>query len=749
MSSSLKVSLALDSSKFNKGIQDAAKQVETFATDNTEAAKAIEKIEKRMARQIDTAKTYSRQVASMREAIVGYTLAYNELSEEMQSSDFGKNMLKRIEELTNKAGELQDAITETSTAIRKQSDGEIMYQATLDGLDLLTSGLQTVIGVNGMFGRSTEEITRALQTMATVQTAANTVTKLTTALQRDSAIAQAAARLATSENTIAVKLGTVAQKAMNAAVKANPYIIAATAILALAAGIYKFVTAETEAEKAAREFNESLETKYVDEYATKMSTSLSTFNRLQVEWNTLKSVSEKNEWIKNNAAEFDKLGISINNINEAQNALVTNADKVIAAIEAEAKAAATAAIYQEAYKKQFEEQIKVQQMSQKEKERYAKDNDIDISSAQTGVNSVTTISGTTGTSFTSTQKIYSDDKLTEIINDNIRKNTESYLSVLDAEYKKRIEAQNEAQAALANAGIQAATKTTKTTTKTATGSPTSMSKPNAVNLDVVTSIPPTTLAQLKRQVNNIKAQMENASADEYIALKVRLESAQDAVKKFEDGAYGSNIDLPKTIEPLSVEQTNAAADELKERARKAFEEMMSDAEKTAQAVSSIGGAFGSVGDIVGGSAGEMLNFFGTAANGAATLIPIIQQMIAAKSAEAMISGTAEGAKMPFPANIVAIATIISTIAGVIASLPKFNDGGVFTGTSIGDMNIARVNGGEMILNNRQQERLFRMLNGDLSSRNDPAPKLETVIRGSDIFLSQKNYTKTKNKTGML
>mgnify|MGYP002517484390 CR=1 FL=1 len=45
MSSSLKVSLALDSSKFNKGIQEATKQVETFATDNSNAAKAIEKIE--------------------------------------------------------------------------------------------------------------------------------------------------------------------------------------------------------------------------------------------------------------------------------------------------------------------------------------------------------------------------------------------------------------------------------------------------------------------------------------------------------------------------------------------------------------------------------------------------------------------------------------------------------------------------------------------------------------------------------
>jgi hypothetical protein len=45
--------------------------------------------------------------------------------------------------------------------------------------------------------------------------------------------------------------------------------------------------------------------------------------------------------------------------------------------------------------------------------------------------------------------------------------------------------------------------------------------------------------------------------------------------------------------------------------------------------------------------------------------------------------------------------MISTISAV-KSAATFSDGGIFNGkTSVGDYNIARLNDGEMILNNRQ------------------------------------------------
>ena len=81
-------------------------------------------------------------------------------------------------------------------------------------------------------------------------------------------------------------------------------------------------------------------------------------------------------------------------------------------------------------------------------------------------------------------------------------------------------------------------------------------------------------------------------------------------------------------------------------------------------------------------------------------------------------------------------------------MPKFSGGGVFKGmSSIADMNIARVNDGEMLLNNRQQANLFRLLNGEYSRTNDFPTEISWRLRGSDIYGSMKNYSAMKNKAG--
>ncbi len=75
-------------------------------------------------------------------------------------------------------------------------------------------------------------------------------------------------------------------------------------------------------------------------------------------------------------------------------------------------------------------------------------------------------------------------------------------------------------------------------------------------------------------------------------------------------------------------------------------------------------------------------------------------LIGVKQAEALASGTASAASLPFPANIAAIASIIATITALFASFAgSFADGGIISGGSFhGDKMLARVNAGEMILN---------------------------------------------------
>ncbi|MBV5323214.1 hypothetical protein JZU51_00295, partial [bacterium] len=60
----------------------------------------------------------------------------------------------------------------------------------------------------------------------------------------------------------------------------------------------------------------------------------------------------------------------------------------------------------------------------------------------------------------------------------------------------------------------------------------------------------------------------------------------------------------------------------------------------------------------------------------------------AKIGETYASGVAGAAKMPFPANLVAIGMVVASIAAIVSSFPKvkkFASGGIVTGPTLGLM----------------------------------------------------------------
>lgn len=109
---------------------------------------------------------------------------------------------------------------------------------------------------------------------------------------------------------------------------------------------------------------------------------------------------------------------------------------------------------------------------------------------------------------------------------------------------------------------------------------------------------------------------------------------------------------------------------------------------------------------------------------------------------AISQGVASAAMLPTPFNIAAMTSVVSTIIGIFASMPKFANGGIVGGNSyFGDKLLARVNSGEMILNKGQQAKLYRMTE---DNRNGITIGFDRV-RGSDIYLSLKNYLKETGK----
>lgn len=73
--------------------------------------------------------------------------------------------------------------------------------------------------------------------------------------------------------------------------------------------------------------------------------------QLQQEWKNLKTTAEKNQWIKDNKSEFDKFGIAVNDVTDAENIFVNNTEAVINAFRLRAKAAAAQKLAAEQYEK--------------------------------------------------------------------------------------------------------------------------------------------------------------------------------------------------------------------------------------------------------------------------------------------------------------------------------------------------------------------------------------------------------------
>lgn len=188
----------------------------------------------------------------------------------------------------------------------------------------------------------------------------------------------------------------------------------------------------------------------------------------------------------------------------------------------------------------------------------------------------------------------------------------------------------------------------------------------------------------------------------------------------------------KTGEPLPViTQPVVIEEEVEEAPLPTFEDKTKKIEDLNTALSATGSIFGNLGSIVGNFGDEFGAF-------ALNTVGQIAQMIIQLQALATANGVASASKLPFPASLAAVATVVATIASVFASLPKFAEGGVVGGSSFfGDKLLARVNSGETILTQNQAARALSLMGGS-----DVRVTGDVRLNGKDIYISLRNYMST-------
>ena len=231
------------------------------------------------------------------------------------------------------------------------------------------------------------------------------------------------------------------------------------------------------------------------------------------------------------------------------------------------------------------------------------------------------------------------------------------------------------------------------------------------------------LAKVQEQINGLKTSI-SVTTD-----KTELDLLSEQLKFLTDKEHKIQLSIDEK------RQQNA------QNALKGTQEKFDDLGKAAN---SVGSVFSALGDATDDS---FLSMVGTIASAVGQILPQIGTLIPAFQAQAVAAGTANAAAVPFPANLIAIASIITSIISVFSSLPKFADGGIIQGKSFGDYNLARVNGGEMILNSTQQGRLWNTIQQG-QSPSSSAPISGTVkfhIEGKQLVGVLNNYNQSKSR----
>lgn len=327
-----------------------------------------------MLKEKNSTSNYKRQLFSLTKEISDLIVNYRLLNEEDKNTEFGRGLAARIDELTDKAALYKDAILDAQASINETASDTANWDAVAQGIDVASSTLQTFIGACGLGEDSTEALVGVLAKLKTAETVTAAVIKIGNAVQKESALMRGIARAQTlaaaaatkidtaakGKNIIATKGATVAQLTLNAAAKANPYVLLATAIIAVGTALVAFAKKSSEAAKAEKAHAEAMEKaaaatkEYNDKVASAAADTISKFKLLQAQYKSLNTVASKKQWIKDNQNAFNDLGISVSNLKEAEDAFVNNTDNVVNALIKRATAAAKQEQLTEAVRLQLE-----------------------------------------------------------------------------------------------------------------------------------------------------------------------------------------------------------------------------------------------------------------------------------------------------------------------------------------------------------------------------------------------------------
>lgn len=169
----------------------------------------------------------------------------------------------------------------------------------------------------------------------------------------------------------------------------------------------------------------------------------------------------------------------------------------------------------------------------------------------------------------------------------------------------------------------------------------------------------------------------------------QYDAGQDTTYK---AAVGRKMNLPSTVGEMSYNPAQEALNAMDATVIADAEEMKKSLEDVDSVVGMLGGSFASLGSSIGGAAGNMLTFVGSALDAAQAIIPLIAQIMAESAAhKANATAAAQDAAsktvsayagIPFAGIALGVAGV-AAIIGALRSVPKFAEGGIVNRATLG------------------------------------------------------------------
>lgn len=386
--SNFSVKATFDGQELIQGFKDVKTEINGLKTAGQTAGQSLDK----MLQQRNSTTNFARQLSQIKQQLTDLSVNYSRLTEAERNSEFGVAMAARIDELKIKAQELKGVFDDVNESLKSESVADFGEQwsqlqrqteqtrAKFEGIQKISSGVASgfaaLQGVTALLGGENQNLQKALvkvQSAMAIAQGVNGIKDLYEGLMQAKlaftakAKAANAATAATIKTTAATGKATLAQKAFNVVANANPYVLLATAVVAVGAALFTFAKRTADAEEAQEEYNKKLEEQKEKEksrretVASSVGDVVSKYKILQRQWQSLSNEQERNTWIRENAEAFKDLGLAINDVNSANRVLVANAEAVTKALMLQAQAAALQELYKESYKEAYQRSLEIDQ----------------------------------------------------------------------------------------------------------------------------------------------------------------------------------------------------------------------------------------------------------------------------------------------------------------------------------------------------------------------------------------------------